>query len=85
MIERKREMDDTGDGIWEFIEEIIDKYHIREQFHEVEIRTRSVNYDMTPPSIEVHETDDKIVQLVVDNRLVAFVFCRCDDYSCWSL
>jgi hypothetical protein len=77
-VKQKRYVDDNeGTGVNRFIEGVIEKYHLRDFYPEVEYRTRSVNYDLMPD----HVTDDHISQLVVDNRLVALVFCRRDDWN----
>lgn len=79
MVEQVRITDDTeGKVAWEFIEGIIAKYNIWNSFAEVEIRTRTIEYDT---SSAPHPTNDKIMQLVVDNRLVAFTLIRRDDWN----
>ena len=81
MIEQKRFIDDSeGADIWQWIYDVIDKYKLRERFTEVELRTRAIAFDCTSDN---HWTDDRIVQLVVDNRLVAFVISRRDDWN-WT-
>lgn len=80
-VEQKRFIDDNeGTGVWQFINEVIEKNNIRQRFAGVEIRTRAIAYDCISQN---HFTDDRIVQLVVDNRLVAFVLCRRDDWN-WT-
>lgn len=79
MVEQVRITDDTEDKVaWEFIESIIAKYNIWKSFAGVEIRTRTIAYDTC---CAAHPTDDKLLQLVVDNRLVAFVLTRRDDWN----
>ena len=81
MTEQKRFIDDNeGTGVWEWINNFIDQHKLRERFTEVEVRTRAIAYDSISQN---HWTDDRIVQVVVDNRLVAFVFCRRDDWN-WT-
>ena len=81
MIEQKRFIDDNEDtGVWQWINDVIDKYKLRERFPEVELRTRAIAFDCISNN---HWTDDRIVQLVVDNRLVAFVISRRDDWN-WT-
>ena len=79
MIEQKRYIDDDeGTGINEFLDNIIEKHKLREFFPYVEIRWRDVcrGIESTPTA-----TDDKIIQLVVENRLVALVFSRRDEFN----
>lgn len=79
MIEQKRYIDDNeGTGINEFLEEIIEKHKLREFYPNVEIRWRDVCYgiESTPTA-----TDDKIIQLVIENRLVALIFSRRDEFN----
>ena len=81
MIEQKRFIDDNeGTGVWQWINDVVDKHKIRERFAGVELRTRAIAYDCISQN---HFTDDRLVQLVVDNRLVAFVLCRRDDWN-WT-
>ena len=79
MIEQKRYIDDDeGTGINEFLDDIIEKHKLREFYPNIEIRWRDVcrRIESTPTA-----TDDKIVQLVVENRLVALVFSRRDEFN----
>ena len=80
-VEQKRFIDDNeGTGVWNWINEVIEKHKIRERFSGVELRTRAIAYDSISQN---HFTDDHLLQLVVDNRLVAFVLCRRDDWN-WT-
>ena len=79
MIEQKRYIDDDeGTGINEFLDNIIEKHKLREFYPNIEIRWRDVcrGIESTPTA-----TDDKIIQLVVENRLVALVFSRRDEFN----
>ena len=79
MIEQKRYIDDDErTGINKFFDDIIEKHKLREFYPNVEIRWREVCYgiESTPTA-----TDDKIIQLVVENRLVAMVFSRRDEFN----
>ena len=81
MIEQKRYIDDDErTGINEFLDDIIEKYKLREFYPNVEIRWRDVCWgiESTPTA-----TDDKIVQLVIENRLVGLIFTRRDDFN-WT-
>ena len=69
--------DNEGTMVQEFLLKLFQKYKLSETYPEVEIRYRAVNYGL----IENHITDDKIAQLVVDNRLVAMAFLRRDDWN----
>lgn len=78
MIKQERFIDDNeGTGVNKFLEEIIDKYQLRKFYPEVEIRWRAVNYDLS----DNHPTDDHIVQLICQNRLLALVYLRRDDWN----
>lgn len=81
MIEQKRFIDDNeGTGVWKWIDDFIDEHKLCEQYVGVEVRTRAISYDCISQN---HWTDDRIVQIVVDNRLVAFIICRRDDWN-WT-
>ena len=76
MITQQLYIDDNEEtGVYDFLNGIIEEHHLRDFYPQVEMRTRLLNYDMQ----ENHATDDRIVQLVVDNRLVAFSFLRRND------
>ena len=78
MVEQKRFVDDCeGVAAEHFLLDFAEKHHLRDRFPEVEIRYRGVGID----TVHEHITDDKIIQLVVDNRLVAMVFIRRDDWN----
>lgn len=79
MIRQQRFIDDNeGAGVEKFLLDVVEKYELKKYFPSVEIRYRGVNYGLLS---ENHITDDKVVQLVVDNRLVAFAFLRRDDLN----
>lgn len=79
MIEQVRIINDTeGKEAWDFINGIIEQHQLRNRFAEVEVKSRILEFDDFSTS---HQTDDRILQLVVDNRLVAFVFLRRDDWN----
>ena len=79
MFEQVRIVNDTeGKEAWDFINGIIEQYQLRKRFREVEVKSRTIEFDdLSNP----HPTDDRILQLIVDNRLVAFVFLRRDDLN----
>ena len=76
MIEQKRYVDERDSDPMGFLTSVIDRYNISKYTKDIEIRSRSLNYDC---SSSPHETDDKIVQLVADNILIAMVFLRRTD------
>ena len=79
MIEQVRIINDTeGKEAWDFINGIIEQHQLRNRFAEVEVKSRTLEFDDFRAS---HPTDDRLLQLVVDNRLVAFVFLRRDDWN----
>lgn len=79
MIEQVRIVNDTeGKEAWDFINGIIEQYQLRKRFMEVEVKSRTIEFDDLSSR---HPTDDRILQLIVDNRLVAFVFLRRDDWN----
>jgi hypothetical protein len=69
--------DSEGQCVVDFINGIIEKYELRKKYPEVEVRWRGINYDTSSP----HATDDKMVQLVCQNRLIAMVYMRRDDWN----
>ena len=77
MITQVRYTDDK-EGAEEFLQKVIADNELRKYYPSVELRYRSVNYDTVSKD---RVTDDKIAQLVVENRLVAFVFMRRDDFN----
>ncbi len=79
MIEQKRFIDDNeGIKVEQFFQDVIERYELRKLFASIELRYRGVNYGLYSAN---HITDDKIVQLVVENRLVAMAFLRRDDFN----
>ena len=78
MIKQERFIDDNEQTqSYKFIYDIIDKYELKKHYPEVEVRARSINYDL----MNGHPTDDHILQLVCQNRLLAFVILRRDDFN----
>lgn len=75
--------DSEGQAVEEFIWDIIEKYKLKKYYPEVETRYRGVLYDMRDDKdrFHVHHTDDKLIQIVCQNRLIALVFCRRDDWN----
>ena len=75
--------DSEGQAVEEFIWGIIEKYKLKKYYPEVETRYRGVLYDMRDDKdrFHVHHTDDKLIQIVCQNRLIALVFCRRDDWN----
>lgn len=75
--------DSEGQAVQEFIWGIIEKYKLKKYYPEVETRYRGVLYDMRDDKdrFHVHHTDDKLIQIVCQNRLIALVFCRRDDWN----
>lgn len=79
MIEQKRFIDDNeGIKVEQFFQDVIERYELRKLFASIELRYRGVNYGLYSAN---HITDDKIVQLVVENKLVAMAFLRRDDFN----
>lgn len=77
-IEIARITDDSeGQRVVDFIDNIVKKYNLREKYASIEVRWRNVNYDISAP----HATDDKLVQLICENRLIAMVYMRRDDWN----
>lgn len=79
MIKQERFIDDNeGTGVEKFLYDVVEKYELKRFCPSVEIRYRGVNFGMLSNN---HATDDKIAQLVVENRLVALAFMRRDDLN----
>ena len=83
VIQTKYIDDSEGQAVNEFIWGIIEKYKLKKYYPEVETRYRGVLYDMRDDMDRnlVHHTDDKLIQIVCQNRLIALVFCRRDDWN----
>lgn len=69
--------DSEGQCVVEFIDNIIEKYELQKKYPCIEVRWRGINYDVSSP----HPTDDKMVQLICENRLIAMVYMRRDDWN----
>lgn len=63
-------------AIKEFFDEVEEEYGRKAIFFD-EYRERPIAYDEY--DIEGHITDDRLIQLVFDNRLIAFCFLRKND------
>jgi len=63
----------------DFLYEIAKKHGFTDIFNICTVNSRGVGID----TIHEHITDDKIIELIVENRLVAFVYLRRDDWN-WT-
>lgn len=83
VIQTKYIDDSEGEAVQEFIWGVIKKYQLKKYYPQVETRYRGVLYDMRDDMNRnlIHHTDDKLIQIVCQNKLIALVFCRRDDWN----
>ena len=83
VIQTKYIDDSEGEAVEKFIYDTIKKYKLAKYYPEVETRYRGVLYDMRDDLDRNHiqHTDDKLIQIVCQNKLIALVFCRRDDWN----
>lgn len=69
------EMDEFDSRTNEFIEEMIEKFNLRNN-SSAEIKVRSVN-----SAYSNVETDDKVIEILLKNKLIALQYLRRDDFN----
>lgn len=68
-------MDEFDSRTNEFIEEVIEKFNLRNN-STAEIKVRSVN-----SAYSNVETDDKVIEILLKNKLIALQYLRRDDFN----
>lgn len=81
MTDQKRFIDeiDVSPIPSDFLYEIAKKHGFADIFNVCTVNSRAVGID----TYHEHITDDKIIELIVENRLVALVYLRRDDWN-WT-
>jgi hypothetical protein len=81
MIKQERFIDEIGvsPNPSDFLYEIAKKHGFADIFKLCSVKSRAVGID----TYHEHITDDKIIELIADNRLVALVYLRRDDWN-WT-
>ena len=74
-----REIDDTGTTAWNYLTGIIRDYDLKRFRPHIEMRVRPVAFGSMPD--EGHLTDDRVIQLVVENQMLAMVYLRRDEFN----